>query len=132
MTTLHTEHPSSEELLRAIDHLEEAELRPFVSRVLARTARRLAPHLELQESELLERINRALPPESEQRYRKLIATRQAKELTPAELEELLCLTDQAERLQAERIQHLADLARLRGVSLTELMEELRIEPLPVE
>ena len=132
MTTPHIEHPSSEELLRAIDHLEEAELQPFISQVLARTARRLAPHLEHRESELLEKINRALPPESEQRYRKLIAVRQAKELTPAELEELLSLTDQAERLQAERIQHLADLARIRGVSLTELMDDLGIAPLTVE
>ena len=132
MPTPHVEHPSPDELLKAIDHLDKAELRPFISQVLARTARRLAPHLERRESELLERINRALPPETEERYRQLIATRQAKELTPAELEELLNLTDRAERLQAERIRHLADLAQLRGVSLTGLMEELGIEPLPVE
>ncbi len=73
-----------------------------------------------------------LPGRSEQRYRQLIAERQAEMLTPAALAELKGLTDQAEKLQAERMKHLVELAELRGAPLTDLMAELGIEPLPVE
>lgn len=132
MGTVRTRSPSPEELLTAIDQLDAAELRPFVSKVLARTARRLATHLERRESELIEKINRALPPEAEMRYRELIAARQAESLSSAELEELLALTDRAEHLQAERMEHLIDLAQMRGVPLTDLMHELGIKPLSVD
>lgn len=136
MSTLHMERhmesPTTEELLNAVDRLETSELRPFVSQVLARVARRLAPHLDGRESELLEKINQGLPHEAEKRYRELIAARQAETLTSAEMEELMSLTHRAEVIQAERVRHLADLAELRGVSLTKLMAELGIRPLPVE
>ncbi len=132
MTKLRDHRYTSDELLIAIDHLDVTELRPFVSSVLARTARRLAPHLEARESELLEQINRSLPPQAEERYRQLITIRQAEALTPAELEELLSLTEQDETLQAERAKYLADLAKMRGVPLSRLMTELGIEPIPVE
>lgn len=132
MSTLHVESPTTEELLNAVDRLETSELRPFVSQVLARVARRLAPHLDRRESDLLEKINQGLPHEAEKRYRELIAARQAETLTSAEMEELMSLTDRAEKIQAERVRYLADLAQLRGVSLTELMAELGIRPLPVE
>ena len=123
---------SPEELLKAVDKLETPELRSFVTEVLARMARRLAPHLDRQESELLEKINQSLPPEAEKRYRELIAARQSESLSPSELAELIKLTERAETIQSERIRHLADLAQLRGVSLPNLMEELGIRPLPVE
>ena len=47
-----------------------------------------------------------------------------------EHEELLRLTNQVEGLEADRLAHLAELARLRRTSLTALMEELGIQPAP--
>jgi transposase len=47
-----------------------------------------------------------------------------------ELEELLRLTEQIERLEAERIEALAKLAQIRGTSLPKLMLELGIQPRP--
>lgn len=132
MSAAHMGNPTAEELLRAVDRLDPSELRPFVSQVLARVARRLAPHLDRQESELLEKINQGLPQADEKRYRELIAARQAESLTAAEMDELMRLTDRAEKIQADRILHLVELAQLRGVSLSELMTELGIQPLPVE
>ncbi len=132
MNTAHSQALSPEQLLREVDRLDESQLRSFVAEILYRTAQRLAPVLDRRESELLEEINRGLPPESETRYRELIAERQAETLTAAGLEELKSLTDQAEKLQAERMAHLVSLAQLRGVSLTDLMTELGIEPSPVE
>ncbi len=116
----------------AVDRLDRSQLKPLVAQILYRTARRLAPVLERRESDILEAINRGLPVESEKRFRKLIAERQAGTLTPAALEELKSLTDQAEKLQVERMEHLAMLAQLRSVPLTDLMTELGIGPSPVE
>lgn len=81
-----------------------------------------------RESELLLEINRGLSDEEAARYRELMKRRQAGDLTPSDHRELLDLSDEVERLQAERIGHLADLARLRGKSLGALMEELGIRP----
>ncbi len=132
MSTAQSQTLSPDELLRAVDRLDESQLRPLVTQILCRTARRLAPVLDRRESELLEAINQGLPTESEKRYRELIAERQAETLSPAALEELKSLTDQAEKLQAERMAHLVNLAQLRGVPLTDLMTELGIEPSPIE
>ena len=87
MSTLHTSRPSPRDLLKAIDQLDTSDLQPFVSQVLAQTARRLAPHVDGRESELLERVNQGRPPETEKRYRELIAARQAEALSAGEMEE---------------------------------------------
>jgi hypothetical protein len=121
---------SSEELMHALQELETPELERIVSRLIVLKAERTAPHLPQKESELLLRINRGLPDGVAQRYRELIARRRAGVLSPGEYEELLRLTDQAEGLEADRLAHLAELARLRHTSLTALMDELGIQPAP--
>jgi hypothetical protein len=92
----------------------------------------LAPSLSEKESELLLAINRSLPAAKTQQYQELTARRRAETLNPMEHQELLDLTDDVERLQAERIEHLAELAHLRGKPLGVLMEELGIRPSPNE
>jgi hypothetical protein len=89
-----------------------------------------APRLSKRESELLLAINQGLPTEVARRYQTLVSRRRSGVLSPEEHQELLHLTDEAERLQAERIEHLAELARLRGKPLGALMEELGIRPSP--
>ncbi len=88
----------------------------------------LEPHLPQRESELLLRINQGLPDDTARRYRDLISRRRTGTLSPEEHEELLRLTDRAEVLEADRLAHLAELARLRHTSLSRLMEELGIQP----
>ncbi len=124
--------PPAEQLLQAIDQIEISELRRFVSEVLARASRRLAPNLSVEETELLLKINRGLPPAVDQRCRELNAGRRANRLTPQEHEELLRLIDQVEAAQVERVTNLVALAQLRGTSLPKLMDELGLEPPPVE
>jgi hypothetical protein len=82
------------------------------------------------ESELLLKISQALPSEVAKRYRELTSRRQTGELDLKEQGELLDLTDEVERFQAERIEHVAELARLWGKSLRVVMDELRIRPTP--
>jgi hypothetical protein len=115
---------SSEELLKAVQQLELAELEQFVSQVVALRAQRRAPCLSRPEAELLQKINRGLPEEARQRYAALMAKRGQETLTPEEHAELLRLTDQAERLQAERMESLVALAQLRQKSLSEVMDDL--------
>jgi hypothetical protein len=89
-----------------------------------------ARSLPQRESELLLGINRGLPGEQAERYRELMSRRRNGSLAAEEHQELLRLTDKAERLQAERIERLAELARLRGKPLVAVMEELGVRPSP--
>ncbi len=123
---------SPEQLLQAVDQIEISELRPFVAEILARASRRLAPSLSAEETELLQRINRGLSPAIEQRCRELDARRRADTLTVTEHEELLRLIDQVEAAQVERLSNLVALAEFRGTSLPKLMDDLGLEPPPVE
>lgn len=118
---------SPEQLLTAVEQLPPDELAPFVDQVLALRARRSAPHLGTDESALLRRINRGLSPSAQQRNDELVARRQAETLTAEEYEELIALSDEQEMIAADRVAALADLARLRQVSLGALTETLGLE-----
>jgi hypothetical protein len=85
-------------------------------------------HTTLSETELLVLTRRSLPVSLRRRYDYQIARRDAETLTAAEHQELLQLTDQVELHNVERLEHLSALARMRGVSLTQLMQDLGIEP----
>jgi len=78
------------------------------------------------ESELLMKINQRLPAALQTRFDELVARRQDEILTTEEHEELLCLIEQVERMDVVRIKALAQLAKLRGITLDELMEQLNI------
>lgn len=131
MTTIHVEaHFSADDLLKAIEQLENTELERFVERLIDLKAQRSAPSLSEGETELLSRINRGLPSDLADRYRRLIEKRRASSLLLEEHEELLRLSDQTERLEAERVEALAELARLRGTSLPRLMSDLGIQAPP--
>jgi hypothetical protein len=118
---------STEELLEAADQLDETELEQFALQIIALRARRQAPSLPKAEAALLIEINRGLRPEEQERYDELIGKRRRESLTPDEYEELLCLTDHVESVAARRMKALAELARLRGITMTALMEDLGIQ-----
>ena len=118
----------TDELLKAVGQLNQPDLEQFVSQIIALRAKRQAPSLPRDESELLLKINAGVPSDIKERYNTLIAKREAETLTPDEYEELLQLTQQVENLQVRRVECLAELARLRGTSLTALMHNLGIQP----
>ena len=117
---------STDELLKAAGQLNQRELEQFAFQVIALRAQRQAPSLPQVEAELLLKINQGVSPEVQKRYDELIAKRRAESLTPNEYEELLHLADQTEKLETRRMEHLAELARLRRISLTDLMGNLGI------
>lgn len=119
---------SKKDLLQAAQQLSSAELEQFVREILAISAQRKAPSLSHDESELLLKINRDLEREIQQRYEVLIEKRQEKTLTGKEHKELLNLTHKVEQHQATRLKYLSQLAQLRQVSLSKLVEQLGIKP----
>ena len=73
------------------------------------------------------KINQGFPLDVQRRLNELVAKRRAETLTPDEHEELLRLIEQSERAEAARVEALAQLAALRGVSLTTSMDDLGIK-----
>jgi hypothetical protein len=118
---------SSEELLKAVEQLNQSELEQFVSKVIALQAQRKAVNLPHKEADLLIKINQAIPSHIQTHYDELIIKRDNETLTTEEYSDLLELTTQIENWEAKRIENLAELARLRGISLTQLMENLGIQ-----
>jgi hypothetical protein len=127
MPTLQVE---TEQLLQAALQMPRAELEQFVARLLALKISQDTPHLSKAESELLLTINEGIPSATQQRLDALIAKRQAHTLTRGEHQELLQITEQIEQRDAERLQHLIELAALRHVTLDALMQQLGLQPAP--
>jgi hypothetical protein len=118
----------SDELLKAVEQLSLSDLEQFAQQIVRLLARRRAPVLSRTEAELLLKINQsALPANLQARCDALVAKRQEETLTPSEREELMHLTDQLGELNVHRLEHLAELARLRQTSLPALMEDLGIQ-----
>jgi uncharacterized protein YnzC (UPF0291/DUF896 family) len=77
---------------------------------------------------LLLKINQGIPDALQARFNELITKRKAMTLTNVEQAELIQLTDEIEQLDAKRIEYLAELSRLRRRSLTQVMQDLGIQP----
>jgi len=119
---------SRNKLLEAVGQFSLSELEDFVAEVITLRAKRQAPSLSRRESELLTKINQHLTAELQDRFDELVIKRQEEILTTVEHAELLTLTEQVERIDVERIEALAQLAKLRGISVDELMDQLGIKP----
>jgi hypothetical protein len=144
MTVIRVEaQVSADQILKAVEQMSSQDLETFVTEVLKLRAQREAPSLSVSESELLVKINQGIADEIQGRFNELVAKRQrlalldaepsdaelsGAELSDAELAELIQLTDEIECLDAERIRDLGELGRLRGRSLSEIMQDLSICP----
>ena len=118
---------STEQLLRAVERLPANELDTFVAQVIALRTRRTGGQLGTDETVLLLTINAAhLDPAQQARFDALVAKRQAETITPAELQELIELTDMIEQRDAKRLEALQELARLRQTTVGTLMDSLGI------
>lgn len=118
---------SSEDLLQAVEQLDEPALEVMYSHILTIRAQRKAPHLGSVESPLLQRINTPLPGPTTQRAKELNDKRQAETLTEAEYAELLALNAVIEAFDAERLEAMAQLAELRGLTLAQLRQQLGLD-----
>ena len=118
---------SSNAILTAVRQMSIAELEQLVDQMIAIRAERVAPHLDADESALLARINQGLSEPERSRMRALQEKRDDGTLSPAEWQELTALTDKLELLHADRLAALAELARLRGVTLDIVIQQLGLQ-----
>lgn len=118
---------STEQIISAVNQLSLPELEQVFERVLSLQAEKKACHLSAEESNLLSIINIGLPHETHQRISVLRTRRDDNSITDAEYEELTQLTDEFEEMHARRMTAMAALAKLRGVSLPTLMEQLGVQ-----
>lgn len=102
-----------DEVLKGIARLETSELEQFVEKVMALRAQRRAVSMPKDEANLLQQVNRGVPPEVRRRYEELNTKFHAETLTNDEHQELLQVIDQIELADAERMRALIALAHLR-------------------
>ncbi len=117
---------STDEIISAVAQLSLPEIEEVFDHVLALQAERKAGHLSPAQSAWLVRICEGLPAELAERLAALRAKRDDDTITDAEYQELARLGDQAEELHADRLGALVELAKLLGVSLPVLMDQLGI------
>jgi hypothetical protein len=108
---------SIDELVKAANQLNEADLDQLFERVVVLRAKRKSSTLSPTETELLLVINEGIPPDLHQRYQTLVEKRNAETLTEEEYQVLLDLSDRIEVLAAQRAAALLKLAELRQVKL---------------
>ena len=87
-----------------------------------------AAHFSGRESELLLIINRHLTAQQRREIEELTDKMEYDSITDDEHERLIALSDESERMYAERLRAMLELAELRGISFDELLEQLGIEP----
>ena len=114
-------------LLQAVRQLSAADLERVVAQVLRLQAQHKAANLSSRETELLLKINQGIPEASNARYQALQVKREAERLTAEERRELSRLINQREKLQAQRLESLAELAHLRNMTLRGVMRQLGIQ-----
>lgn len=87
-----------------------------------------ATRLPERESELLLRLQMLFPPDQTREYRNLCEKSDCGTITEPERNRLLTLIEARDQENAERLEIVADLAALRGLSLREMMRQLGIRP----
>lgn len=92
------------------------------------TRQKIVKRLSPVETRLLEKINQSLSQIQWERYRELIARRQAGTLTPQEQDELISISDRIEEVNVKRIQYVAELAEAQHTTLPALMKKLGLKP----
>ena len=119
---------SLDELIQAVNQLESEDLDRLLQQVVILRAHRKVNVQTLEEAQLLHKINQGIEEELRTQYQTLRAKKEAETLTLPEYNTLIQLSNQIEQFGAQRLEALANLAQLRSISLSELMETLGIQP----
>ena len=75
---------------------------------------------------MLLKINKAIPTKLQEQFRLLSDKMNYETITDAEHKELLKLVDKLEAKNVKRLEYLIDLARIRNISLDEVMKQLQL------
>jgi len=121
--------PTASRLIREMARLPIGELDRLACNLLVLRSAKRNHRLPNREAALLMNINRTLPEADQMRYRRLCAKRRAGTLTKPEHRELIRLSDESEKINADRVKSIVALAAFRDVSVPELMESLGLDSL---
>lgn len=117
---------SSKQILDAVKGLPSKEFEDFVKKILVIRANSQTKKNHTNETEILKKIYRKFSAEKLIQLRYFKQKRQTSELTEIEYAELASLTDSLEEFHAQRMKNLVKLAKMRGLSLEETMQQLGI------
>lgn len=121
--------PEIESQVREVAQAEGLDVSALVREILEARVRQYDPARPLTEPELLMRINRTGFPEAFwNRYGELVAKLNAGILTPDEQADLFAHTDQTENRDAERLPYLVAFAKLRGITVEQVITQLGLRP----
>jgi|SRR5258705_6647171 len=118
--------PTPSQVLADMTRLTARELDRVIERAAILRLQKRKLVMSPRESKLLGIINRGLSPKKNARLEKLQEKLRDGKMTPPENKELLRLTDELEKLGAERLQALMELAALRRTTVERLMRELSV------
>ena len=117
-----------DDILNGISELDTKDLEKFIQKIGHLIARRKVAHLPERESQLMMKINKAISAPLQKRYEHLLAKNREETITPIEHEELLKVIEKVETKNAERLECLIELSRIRNISLDTLMRQLHLSP----
>ena len=115
-------------LFHEVERLDNRSLDIFIDSIVSLRVRREVSNQQKEESLLLEKINKGLSLKQVERFKILDQKRFDEVLTNEEYEELSVLVEKIENLNVRRLKHLIALAKLRNVSVRELVKQLNLSP----
>lgn len=114
-------------ILEAITQLDTSSLHGFTNEVIKIFLGRIPNQEQEKEWSLIYQIYTLVPPNVQARYDELTPKLENSTLTDDERQEFLALNEQMEFYSAERLQLLMDLAKVRKVSVQEVMQQLGLQ-----
>ena len=113
-------------LFHEVERLDNRSLDAFIEHIISLRVRREPSDRQKEEATLLKKINKSLSIEQTERFRALNDKLSDENITENEYAELLVLLEKIEKLNVSRLKYLTNLARLRNISVRELMNQLDI------
>jgi uncharacterized protein YnzC (UPF0291/DUF896 family) len=127
--SVHNLQISTENLLGVILQMPDSEYDKFIEKANNLRRKSVKPAWTKTEIELIKKINDCLLSTEEQSlFDKLVKKRRAEKITGSELETLIVLAEKSEMLNVDRINYLIKLAKMKKLTLDEVMEKLGIKP----
>ncbi len=117
-------------LIGGFSEMPLTDLESFINGLNALVVRKRVLDKEKQDKALLLKINQTILPEQAlERYVFLQDKMELENLSESEYQELLTLVNKEEKIRNKRFQFLLELSQLRGISITELMNNLGLNTL---
>lgn len=116
-------------VVQAMSELSLSEIDFAMQKLIELRKEKLPSVLSQKETEILKKVNRPVPGEINSRYNNLKEKRDQHRLSAEEHQEIIELTTYLEQHNVERLQALIELAKIRNISLTDLIESLELKPM---